>query len=175
MEKNLPSRFEREAFVTAAPEMLFAHLDEHDRLSSHMSNSSWMMGGGRMRTEVDAAGGKAVGSHIRLSGRVLGVPLAVDEVVTERIAPTVKVWETIGAPQLLVIGAYRMGFRIAPQDGGSRLQIFIEYSFPHPKISRLLIKMFGGFYARCARNKCCMMQSHTSKIDNLHRQLDRFR
>jgi hypothetical protein len=145
---NLPYKFEREAFVSIAPEVLFAHLDDHYRLSSHMSESSWMMGGGKMMIEMDAAKGKAVGSRIRLSGRVCGVSVAVEEVVTERIAPTIKAWETVGTPHLLVIGNYRMGFQINPESRDSKLRIFIEYALPQSKIQHLLGLIFGRFYAR---------------------------
>jgi hypothetical protein len=77
-----------------------------------MNESSWMMGGGRMSVELDEAKGQAVGSHIRLSGRVFGVSLYLDEVVTRRDPPTNKVWETVGTPRLLVIGAYSIGVQI---------------------------------------------------------------
>jgi hypothetical protein len=90
--------------------MLFEHLDDHKRLSSHMSESSWTMGGGKMAIEVDENQGKAVGSHIRLAGRVCGLEVMVEEVLTQRTPPTLKVWETIGTPRLIVIGAYRRGF-----------------------------------------------------------------
>lgn len=73
---------ERTILVAALPEDVFEFVDDFSRLSSHMSESSWMMGGGRMTVETDAAKGQAVGSHIRMSGRVFGVPLSLDEVVT---------------------------------------------------------------------------------------------
>jgi hypothetical protein len=97
--------------IAATPEEVFAFIDDHSQFASHMSQSSWMMGGGRMLVDVDAARGQAVGSHIRLSGKVFGVRLFLDEVVTRRNPPTDKVWETVGIPRLLVIGSYRMGCR----------------------------------------------------------------
>jgi hypothetical protein len=71
---------ERSVLVAAPPEVVFAYVDDHSRLSSHMSTSSWMIGGGRMGVELDAAKGQAVGSHVRLSGKVFGIPLFLDEV-----------------------------------------------------------------------------------------------
>jgi hypothetical protein len=95
-----------------------------------MNESSWMMGGGRMVVEADDANGQAVGSLIRLSGRVFGLLLYLDEVVTRRDPPFDKVWATVGAPRLVVIGAYRMGVHITPDKGGSRLSVFIDYDLP---------------------------------------------
>jgi hypothetical protein len=113
---------ERSAFIDASPEDVFAFVDDHSRFSSHMSESSWMMGGGSMSVELDEAKGHAVGSHIHLSGRVLGVSLYLDEVVTRRDPPTNKVWETVGAPRLLVIGAYSMGVQVTPERGAAAAQ-----------------------------------------------------
>lgn len=138
--------------VAAPPGSLFAFLDDHMSLSSHMNRSSWMMGGGKMKTELGAGGGKAPGSTIRLSGRVFGIPLWVDEVVTERTPPYRKTWETVGQPRLLVIGPYRMGFVIAMHDGSSQLTVFIDYDLPDTGAARWLGRLLGGVYARwCTR------------------------
>jgi hypothetical protein len=143
-----PRHFESSAFIDASPEHMFAFVDDHSRFSSHMNESSWMMGGGRMSVELDEAKGQAVGSHIRLSGRVFGVSLYLDEVVTRREPPTNKVWETVGAPRLLVVGAYSMGVQITPEQSGSRLRVFIDYQLPDGPVTYWLGRLFGGLYAR---------------------------
>ena len=105
-----------------------------------------------MRVETDALKGQAVGSVIRITGRVLGVNLAVDEVVTERVPPLRKTWETRGEPQLLVIGSYRMGFTIAAQGDRSRLVVFIDYELAPRGFTRGLGLLFGRAYAAwCTR------------------------
>src|SRR5574341_716964 len=98
--------------IGVPPEQVFAYVDDHEQLASHMNESSWVMGGGRMVTELDERRGKAVGSHIRMTGTVFGMRLFLDEVVTLRTPPSEKAWETVGTPRLLVIGAYEMGFHI---------------------------------------------------------------
>ena len=139
---------DRAVFIDAPPEQVFAFVDDHSRLSSHMGESSWMMGGGRMAVELDDAKGQAVGAHIRLSGRVFGVRLFLDEVVTRRDPPFAKVWETVGTPKLLVIGAYTMGVHVAPANRGSQLRVFIDYDFPTGWATYWLGRLFGGIYAR---------------------------
>ena len=67
--------------IAGTPDEVFAFVDDHSRFASHMSQSSWMMGGGRMLVDVDGAKGRAVGSHIRLSGKVFGVRLRAVRVV----------------------------------------------------------------------------------------------
>ena len=135
---------ESRALVSASPERVFALLDDHERLSSHMSQPSWRMGGGYMTTVLDERRGQSVGSHIRVSGRVLGLELSLDEVVTERQPPTRKVWETVGSPRLLVIGPYRMGFEVTPRGSGSLLRVFIDYAMPAPWPERWLGRVFGA-------------------------------
>lgn len=147
METTYPHRHETEGIVDASAPAVFEQLDDHTRLSAHMEKSSWMMLGSRMQVHLDAEGGRRVGSRIRLDGRVLGIPLTVEEAITERTPPTRKVWETIGRPRLLVIGPYRMGFEIAPAGACTRLRLFIEYAPPNG-FSRVLGRILGAAYAR---------------------------
>lgn len=90
--KELPLHNENEAEVLASSEQVFGLVDDHARLSAHMSQPSWRMGGARMETTVDEGQGQRIGSHIRMSARVLGLRLSLDEVITEREPPTRKVW-----------------------------------------------------------------------------------
>lgn len=149
--------YEESTFIPASARQVFDFVDDHARLSAHMGQSSWMMGGGRMEVQVDGGHGRAVGSHIRLSGNVLGIHLFLDEVVTQHEPPYRKVWQTVGTPKLLVIGHYRLGFEISVEDRGSRLRVFIDYDLPTTLSTRWLGYVFGGMYARwCVRQ---MIQS----------------
>jgi hypothetical protein len=139
---------ETSGFVGAPAATVFAYADDSARLSSHMSKSSRMMGGGRMETELDAGRGQVVGSRIRLSGKVFGIELSVEEIVTERLPPQSKAWETTGSPRLLVIEHYRMGFEIAPQENGSLLRVYIDYALPEDLPARWLGVLLGRYYAR---------------------------
>ena len=147
-----PRHHHSEVDVTANTNSLFAILDDHTRLASHMEKPSLMMAGATMHVETDALHGQAIGSVIRVTGRVLGMDLAVEEVVTEREPPFRKTWETRGEPRLLVIGAYRMGFTIASNGIHSRLAVFIDYQLPSHGFSQWLGHLFGGSYAAwCTR------------------------
>jgi hypothetical protein len=144
------THYEDRATIAAPVESVFAFLDGPERLAAHMSEPSWKMAGGRMTVDVDAGGGRAVGSHIRLRGSAFGIPLSLDEVVTGRDPPRSKEWETVGEPRLLVIGAYRMGFEVRPSGGGSDLRIFIDYE--PPSRNAWLGRLLGATYASwCVR------------------------
>ena len=149
--------------ISASPEEVFAFVDDQSRLSSHMSESSWMMGGGGMTIEMDDAKGQTVGSHIQLSGRVFGIRLFLDEVITRRDPPRQKTWETVGKPKLLVIGSYRMGVEITPDTRGSRLRVFIDYDLPTGSVTHWLGLLFAGVYANwCVTQMLAGASSHFS-------------
>jgi hypothetical protein len=139
--------------VHTLPEQVFVHLDDQTRLSAHMNKRSWKMAWGKLETLLDSQRGRAVGSHIGLRGRVLGLTLYLDEVVIAREAPERKTWATVGEPRLLVIGSYRMGFSLERRDPGfSSLRVEIDYDLPERGFSRFLGWLFGKSYAKwCTR------------------------
>ena len=142
---------EASAHVSAEPHKVFALLDDQTRLAEHMGKPSLMMGGGKMTYELDEQKGQAVGSHIRMGGSAFGLQLSLDEVVTERIPPRRKVWQTIGAPRLVVIGPYEMGFELGAFGEGSALRVWIDYDLPPRGLGRF-VSALGDAYARwCVR------------------------
>jgi len=145
--RNYRHRFAQAGYVAAAPAVLFDYLDDHERLASHMMQSSAMMAGSAMAFTFDEGRGRTLGSRIAMHGTMLRFTLEVNEVVTERAPPLRKAWETEGQPRLLVIGAYCMGFEVAAKGPGSELTIFIDYDLP-PWPLRILGLIAGRFYAR---------------------------
>lgn len=142
---------ETSARVAAEPHKVFAHLDDQTRLAEHMSKPSLMMGGGKMTYKFDEQKGQAVGSHIRMGGSAFGLQVSLDEVVTERIPPRRKVWQTVGRPRLVVIGPYEMGFDLSPIGEGSTLRVWIDYELPARSLARF-VPALGDAYARwCVR------------------------
>ncbi len=127
---------------------VFAFLDDPLALAAHMRKSSMRMMGSRMAVEVDAGGGRVLHSRIAMHGSFLGIPVSLEEAVTERDEPYRKCWETIGTPRLLVIAHYRMGFELTPSGDATRLRVFIHYSLPATAPGSWLGSLFGAFYAR---------------------------
>lgn len=151
-DPRFPLHHRSEVLLAVDAARLFAHLNDHRRLSSHMESPSLMTAGASMRIEADDRNGQAVGSVIRMTGRVLGVQLSLEETVITYEPPHSKAWETVGEPRLLVIGGYRMGFEIGSVPGGSRLAVFIDYRLPVKGLGLLLGRALGGAYAAwCTR------------------------
>lgn len=160
--------YESNAIVPVQAERLFEFVDDHMSLSAHMDRPSWKTAWSRMETTLDNGRGKNIGSHITLAGRVFGLRLAVEEVVAERNPPRSKVWETVGSPQLLVIGHYRMGFEITTQGGDASLfRVFIDYALPNAASKRWLGLLFGRFYAKwCVRQMVDGAVNHFTQQDD---------
>lgn len=147
MPSQTPIRhYEESDVVHANIDRVFAYIDDHERFSSHMNQSSWMMAGSKMKTWVDEEKGQKVGSHIRMEGTVLGVHLFLDEVVTHHEPPRLKIWKTIGNPQLLIIGNYQMKVELKPHETGSFVTVSIDYELPTTNI--WLGKLLSGWYAK---------------------------
>lgn len=144
---NFPRHYESTVTLAAPPEVAFAYLDDFKKLSAHMEKPSTMTMGSRMAISTDALDGRALGSRVHMEGRVCGLAVSLDEVVTEREPPFTKAWQTIRT-RLLVIDRYRLGFALSPSGDGSRLRVFIDYDLPHQGINRWLGKVFGRTYAR---------------------------
>jgi hypothetical protein len=161
MDAQFPRHFSASAEVDALPHEVFAYLDNPVRLSTHMTRPSWMMGGGKMQVATDEGAGARVGSHIRLSGSAFGLSLFLDEVVTQHEPPWAKTWETVGEPKLLVIGPYRMGFRLAGAGSRSELEVLIDYGLPRTGFARLLGWLLGRVYASwCVRTMLADAAAH---------------
>jgi hypothetical protein len=142
-----PLHYESAVMLSAPPETAFAFLDDFKKLSAHMQKSSAMMMGSKMTITTDALNGRAVGSRVRMDGRLLWIRLSLEEVVTERLPPFGKAWRTVDA-KLLVIGQYRLGFTLSPTGNRSLLRVFIDYELPRLGLASWLGKLFGKTYAR---------------------------
>ena len=147
-DQSFPFHDESAAMAKAPVDRVFAYLDDPKALSAHMGKSSMMMMGSRMSIDVDADCGRVIGSKIRMSGSVMGIPVSFEEVITERQVPRIKVWKTIGTPKLLIISHYRMGFELTRTGDTSLVRVFIDYSLPTSAPGSWLGRLLGGVYAR---------------------------
>ncbi len=146
--RSFPFHDESTVLANAPVDRVFAYLDDPKALAAHMGRPSVMMMGSRMSIEVDAGGGRVIGSKVRMQGRMMGIRLAIEEVITERQIPGRKVWETVGAPRLLVMGHYRMGFELTRQGDSSLVRVFIDYSLPTDTPGAWLGYLLGAAYAQ---------------------------
>jgi hypothetical protein len=163
---NYPYAAEAHGIVQAPAEVVFAFLDDQENLSAHMSKSSGMMLGSTMKIVMEPDHTKRVGSRFGFSGRILGVPLAVEGVVTSRTPPAAKTWETTREPTLWVIGSYAMGFELQAQGVRSDLRVHIAYALPSGWFASLLGRLFGPAYAAwCTRQMAKDAAQHFGQVN----------
>ena len=155
-EQSFPFHAESSGLANAPVEQLFAFLDDPKALAAHMGESSMMMMGSRMSIDVDAGGGRVVGSRVRMHGSMLGIPLSLEEIITERQVPGMKVWETVGTPRLLVMAHYRMGFELTRKGDSTRVRVFIDYSLPITAPGSWFGYWLGAVYARWCTKQMVM-------------------
>jgi len=149
---RLPFHHETNVMLNSSIDAAFAHLDDFHKLSAHMEKSSGMMMGSKMTIETDEGGGRAVGSTVSMDGRILGARLFLKEVVTERAPPKRKAWRTVDT-DLLVIGAYELGFELRESGAATALRVFIDYDLPRKPVARLLGRVLGRTYAKWCTQK----------------------
>jgi len=136
--------------LLAPPQQVFEFLDDPAVVGAHMQKPSLMMLGATMEYDVDAGNGQVVGSIVKMRGKVLGMELFVEEIVTEWQPPWRKSWQTLGHPKLLVIDSYHMDFVVSPISGGSRVIVKIQYSYSRSPLGSWL----GGVPARAYAKWC---------------------
>jgi len=63
--ESFPLHHQSEAVLAVNAASLFAYLDDHRRLASHMGKPSLMTAGASMRIDIDEHQGQAVGWNVR--------------------------------------------------------------------------------------------------------------
>ena len=112
--RDFPMHYETHARDGGTAETLFSHLDDHNRLSGHMSKSSWMMAAHAWISSSTPRKDRLSARGFVSKGRALASPLFVEEVVTERTPPLRKAWQTARCAEAARDRPYRMGFEIIP-------------------------------------------------------------
>ncbi len=143
--------YEESKVISAPPKEVFEFVDNPLNLSKHMEEPKPEMLWGWMKNTPDEKGGREVGSVIRMDGNVLGLKLALEQVITERKVDISKTWKTNWV-NLWVIGNYELGFNISPVDSQTELNVHINYNLPDSRKTRWLGYIFGDLYAKwCVR------------------------
>ncbi len=89
-------------------------MDDLAKTGMHMSERSMMMMGSKLKIEHLPSPEKGVGAIFRRSGKMMGLPIDFTETVTLWKENKEKVWETIGLPEMIILGCYRMRLPTEP-------------------------------------------------------------
>lgn len=147
--------------IPATVQDVFDYVDDQAKYYSHVLGFTRLLGG-TMDLQADQGHGQAIDSHIRLTGKVLGASLSLEEKVTQREPPHSKSWETVGTPSFLIVGHYRYGVHVRPLGGGAVLDISFDFSPPTGSgpVRLLLSRIYGRI---CAREMATSTRNHFTK------------
>jgi carbon monoxide dehydrogenase subunit G len=111
--------------ISAPVEKVFAYLTDP------LTNPEWLVG----MSEVTDVTGSGVGQHFQWKYNMLGVPLRGESTVSEHVPNERRVVQGKGG----VTSTWTLTF--APHEGGTKLDMDIDYTIPIPVLGKLAEKL----------------------------------
>ena len=138
--------------IKSTPEKIFTQLDDFSKTGMHMSESSMMMMGSKLKLEQLSPNATGVGSTYRWYGKMMGMTMDFSEAVTKWQPYKFKEWETIGEAKIIIMSWYRMWFEIIPTENGTIAKISISYLLPKQWFYKILSFFFAQWYCSWCLN-----------------------
>ena len=139
--------------ISALPVTVFDTLDDLGVTGMHMTKSSPMMMGSKLKLEFLTDLHKGPGSKYRWTGSMLGIKLDFTVEVTKWIKGVEKTWETIGEAKMIIFSWYRMNLLLKEVADGSEAALSITYEKPKSWFGKILSFFFAGWYCNwCIKN-----------------------
>ena len=143
----------RNIFINAAPDKVFAMIDDLGVTGMHMTKSSAMMMGSKLNLEYLTTNHVGLGSRYRWKGTMMGMKMDFTVEVTKWIEGVEKTWETIGEAKMIIYSWYRMHLLVKPLTGGSEAELSITYEKPNGWFARIISFIFADWYCNwCLKN-----------------------
>ena len=152
--------------IQAPPEKVFAQMDDFSKTGMHMSESSMMMMGSKLRLEQLSTNSTGVGAGYRWYGKMMGMTMDFSETVTKWQPPKLKEWETVGEAKIIIMSWYRMWFEIMPAENGTIAKLSISYLPPKEWYYKILSYLFAKWYCNWCLNNM-LNDSKTNLEKNL--------
>jgi len=152
--------------IHSTPEKVFVQMDDFSKTGMHMTESSMMMMGSKLKLEQLSSNTTGLGAKYRWYGKMMGMTIDFSETVTKWQTPKLKEWETVGEAKIIIMSWYRMWFEITTVENGANAKISISYLPPNEWYYKILSFLFAKWYCNCCLNN---MLNDTKK--NLERGL----
>jgi len=153
----------RNIFINAAPDKVFAMIDDLGVTGMHMTKSSAMMMGSKLHLEYLTTNHTGLGSKYRWTGTMMGMKMDFTVEVTMWIEGVEKVWETIGETKMIIYSWYRMHLLVKPTTDGSEAELSITYEKPKDWFAKILSFLLADWYCNwCLKN---MLNDAKRKIE----------
>ncbi|MFE3869965.1 hypothetical protein ACFX5F_01850 [Flavobacterium sp. ZS1P70] len=144
--------FQKTMVIHSTPEMVFAQLDDLSKTGMHMSQSSLMMLGSKLKLEQLSTNSIGMGSKYRWYGKMIGMIIDFSEIVTEWQPPVLKKWETVSDAKIIIMSWYRMWFKISSHKKGPTVKLAISYLPPKHWFYKILSFLFAKWYCNWCLN-----------------------
>ncbi|OSZ77150.1 hypothetical protein CAP36_12100 [Chitinophagaceae bacterium IBVUCB2] len=150
--------------IHSTPEKAFAQMDDFSKTGMHMSESSMMMMGSKLKLEQLSPNATGVGAKYRWYGKIMGMTMDFSETVTKWQRPKLKEWETVGEAKIIIMSWYRMCFEISPAENGTIAKISISYLLPKEWFYKILSFFFANWYCNWCLNN--MLNDTKKNLEN---------
>lgn len=151
----------RNIHIDSSPQNVFDTLDNLGVAGMHMTKSSAMMMGSKLKLEYLTANHTGSGTMYRWRGTMMGMQMDFTVVVTKWIEGAEKIWETIGEAKMIIYSWYRMQLLVKPANTGSEALLSITYEKPRGWFAKIISLLFADWYCTwCLKN----MLNDTKKI-----------
>ena len=138
--------------IHSTPEKVFTQMDDFSKTGMHMSESSMMMMGSKLKLEQLSINSTGVGAKYRWYGKMMGMIMDFSETVTKWQPPKLKEWETVGESKIIIMSWYRMWFEISAAENGAIAKISISYLPPKQWHHKILSFFFATWYCNWCLN-----------------------
>jgi hypothetical protein len=149
-----------------SPASLFETIDDLGVTGMHMTESSMMMMGSKLKLQFLTTSKTGLGSRYRWTGKMMGFTMDFTVEVTKWIAGKEKVWETIGPTKLIIYSWYRMHLVVRDAGPDTEAELSITYEKPKGLFSKLLCVVFADWYC-----KWCLKQMLADARKSLERKM----
>ena len=138
--------------IHSTPAKVFAQLDDFSKTGMHMTESSMMMMGSKLKLQQLSTNDTGVGASYRWYGKMMGMTMDFSETVTKWEQNILKEWETVGEAKIIIMSWYRMWFEISPTENGTLAKISISYLPPKEWYYKILSFFFATWYCNWCLN-----------------------
>lgn len=165
LKKRKIRHYQREMIISGSQEEVFAFMDDIRNTGKHMTESSGVMAGSKLKIEWLSDHKTGLGTKYRWIGKVVGMKMDFTVEVNKWIEGKQKVWGTVGDAKMIVIDWFEMDLMMTPgKDGKSKVKLGIYYT----KHRELWGFLFGKWYSKwCVKSMLRDTRKHFEKNTNI--------
>ena len=154
----------RTEVYNASPQKVFHYLDDLGVTGMHMTKSSAMMMGSKLRLEYLTTNHTGPGTKYWWTGTMMGMKMDFTVEVTKWIEGVEKIWETIGEAKMIIYSWYQMRLFLSQQTDNTIAELSIIYKKPKGWFARLISFFVADWYCNwCLKN---MLSDSKRKIES---------